>query len=49
MENIKEKKGQAKDKRNKDEEFKISVTYAKSGKTFQEVFQNILLRRMDEV
>ena len=33
----------------KEDDFKITVVYAKNGKTFQEVFQNILLRRMGEI
>lgn len=49
MKEIKNNKNENKRKNKKDDDFKISVTYAKNGKTFQEVFQNILLRRMDEV
>ncbi len=40
-----EQKLEVKDKK---EEFKIFVTYDKNGKSFQEVAENILLRKINE-
>ena len=49
MKVTKDNKEENKRKNKKEDDFKILVTYAKNGKIFQEVFQNILLRRMDEI
>ena len=49
MKEIKDNKNENKRKNKKEDDFKIVVSYANNGKTFQEVFQNIILRRMDEI
>lgn len=43
--NLLEQKLEVKDKK---EEFKIFVNYDKNGKSFQEVAENILLRKINE-
>lgn len=36
------------EKKVKEQEFKIYVTYDKNGKSFQEIAENILLRKINE-
>ena len=38
-----------KEKEEKKKDFNIIVTYAKNGKSFQQIAENIILRKMDEL
>ena len=44
-----EEKEETKEKERKKKDFNIIVTYAKNGKSFQQIAENIILRKMDEL